>query len=101
MESSGVPGRIHISEASAALLGDAFELESRGPIEVKGKGTMSTFFVVHARRASLVQDDRGAAGTTGRFCPMCHHRRRQLRESNSSSRPLNQRGASRVLGSLQ
>jgi adenylate cyclase len=46
MESSGVPGRIHLSEATAALLRDAFELEDRGPIEVKGKGTMTTFLLV-------------------------------------------------------
>ncbi len=49
MESSGIPGRIHLTEATASLLGEAFELESRGPIEVKGKGTMNTFLVLAAK----------------------------------------------------
>jgi class 3 adenylate cyclase/HAMP domain-containing protein len=52
MESSGIPGRIHLSEATATLLGDAFELENRGPIEVKGKGTMTTYLIVGPRGTS-------------------------------------------------
>ena len=51
MESSGLPGRIHLSEATAALIADQFELENRGPIEVKGKGTMTTFLLVGPRHA--------------------------------------------------
>ena len=50
MESSGIPGRVHVSEVTAALLAENFELESRGPIEVKGKGTMSTFLLVGPKR---------------------------------------------------
>lgn len=45
MESAGVAGRVHVSEATAADLRDHFELEARGPIEIKGKGLMSTFLV--------------------------------------------------------
>jgi class 3 adenylate cyclase len=45
MESHGVPGAIHCTEASEALLRDAFVLEDRGIIEVKGKGPMRTFLV--------------------------------------------------------
>ena len=46
MESHGVPGRVHVSAETASRLGDAFRLEPRGPIEVKGKGRMETFFVL-------------------------------------------------------
>jgi class 3 adenylate cyclase len=49
MESHGEPGRIQISAATAARLGDAFKLESRGNIPVKGKGEMETFFVLERR----------------------------------------------------
>lgn len=45
MESHGVPGRIHVSSATYLLTRDEFEFEPRGPIEVKGKGTMKTWFV--------------------------------------------------------
>ena len=45
MESHGVPGRIHVSAATYLLCKDDFEFESRGPIEVKGKGTLETWFV--------------------------------------------------------
>jgi class 3 adenylate cyclase len=49
MESSGVPGQIQVSAATHALLTDRFTFEARGPIEVKGKGTMETFMLVAHR----------------------------------------------------
>ncbi len=45
MESTGVPGRIQVSEAVQLLLKDQFELEERGEIEVKGKGKMRTYLL--------------------------------------------------------
>ena len=38
MESLGVPGRVQVTHAMADRLGRSFDLEARGPIEVKGKG---------------------------------------------------------------
>lgn len=49
MESHGEPGRVQISERTAALLGDEFELEPRGAIDVKGKGLMQLFFLGERR----------------------------------------------------
>lgn len=45
MESTGLPGRIQVSEATQALLAGQFELEERGEIEVKGKGKMRTYLL--------------------------------------------------------
>jgi len=45
MEKYGAPGRIHVSAATRALLGDKFCFEPRGEIEVKGKGLMETYFL--------------------------------------------------------
>jgi adenylate cyclase len=45
MESYGVPGRIQATEATRRHLGAAFLLETRGAIDVKGKGVMSTWFL--------------------------------------------------------
>ncbi len=45
MESTGQPGRVHVSEQTAALLGGEYELESRGTIEVKSLGEVETYFV--------------------------------------------------------
>ena len=45
MASQGVPGRIQVSAATAELLRPTFDLESRGAIEVKGKGTVETWFL--------------------------------------------------------
>ncbi len=45
MESTGVPGRVHISAVTRELLGDEFRYEPRGMIQVKGKGQMETFFL--------------------------------------------------------
>jgi class 3 adenylate cyclase/CheY-like chemotaxis protein len=46
MESSGVPGRIQVSAATRHALGEAFLFEPRGPIAVKGKGLMETYFLL-------------------------------------------------------
>lgn len=45
MEKYGEPGRIHVSAATCALLGDRYRFEPRGMIEVKGKGKMETYFL--------------------------------------------------------
>jgi len=45
MEKYGTPGRIHVSTATRNLLGGQFRFEPREPIEIKGKGTMETFFL--------------------------------------------------------
>ena len=46
LESHGVPGRIHISSTTRALLGDRYLFEDRGEIELKGKGATSTHFLL-------------------------------------------------------
>ena len=45
MESHGVSGRIQLTDSTGRLLGAPFALEQRGPIEVKGKGEMHTWFL--------------------------------------------------------
>lgn len=45
MESTGETGRVHVSENTARLLPPTFELEERGMVEVKGAGSMLTYFV--------------------------------------------------------
>lgn len=45
MESTGEPGRIHVSVNTAELIRNDFKLESRGSIEVKSLGQVETFFV--------------------------------------------------------
>ncbi|WP_416545111.1 adenylate/guanylate cyclase domain-containing protein [Limnohabitans sp. DCL3] len=45
MESTGEPGRIHVSVNTANLIKNDFKLESRGSIEVKSLGQVETFFV--------------------------------------------------------
>jgi adenylate cyclase len=45
MESYGLPGQIHVSAATRQALGDAFRFEPRGSLEIKGKGSMETYFL--------------------------------------------------------
>ncbi len=49
MERHGVAGRIHVSQETAAQLSDRFVLEARGPVEVKGKGSLHTHFLTGVR----------------------------------------------------
>jgi adenylate cyclase len=45
MESHSLPGRVQVSAATRLALGDRFDFERRGTIEIKGKGMMETFFL--------------------------------------------------------
>lgn len=47
MESSGTPGRIHVSHQVYELLKECFQFEERGIISVKGKGEMKTYWLVN------------------------------------------------------
>jgi class 3 adenylate cyclase len=46
LEEHGVPGRVHISDTTALLVAERFELEPRGTIELRGHGPMATYLVV-------------------------------------------------------
>jgi adenylate cyclase 9 len=46
MDSTGVEGRVQVSEESKKLLEEFFAFEERGEIPVKGKGTITTFLCV-------------------------------------------------------
>jgi class 3 adenylate cyclase len=49
MESTGVPGKINISNATRALVAGFFETEARGLVAAKGKGDMEMFFLTGIR----------------------------------------------------
>jgi class 3 adenylate cyclase len=51
MESHGVEDGIQVTEATRALLGDAYHCEPRGTVAVKGKGEMRTWLLVGRRSA--------------------------------------------------
>jgi len=61
METFGVPGRIHVTEQVYLRIKDKYIFEERGPIQVKGKGEMTTCLLVgrsnqradHLNQASL------------------------------------------------
>ena len=52
MESHGIAGRIQVTDAVRQRLDEAFLLEKRGPIEVKGKGEMVTW-LLNGRRSAV------------------------------------------------
>ena len=51
LETAALPGRIQVSATVADALGDAFELEPRGAIELKGKGSMQAYFLLGRKNA--------------------------------------------------
>jgi class 3 adenylate cyclase len=46
LETTALPGHIQVSTAVAGALEDAFELEARGAIELKGKGSTEAYFLL-------------------------------------------------------
>ena len=53
MESTGEPGKIQVSQATYECLNSEFVLESRGVIDIKGKGEMRTWFLIGRRAAAV------------------------------------------------
>ncbi|HEV3497606.1 MAG TPA: adenylate/guanylate cyclase domain-containing protein, partial [Actinomycetes bacterium] len=45
METTGIPGCIQVTERTRALLDGRYRFQERGRIQVKGKGTMRTYFL--------------------------------------------------------
>ncbi|XP_033012755.1 uncharacterized protein LOC117050916 [Lacerta agilis] len=58
MESTSLPQKIHISSATylALLEDDAYDIELRGEIEVKGKGKMKTYWLLGNKNYSIQND---------------------------------------------
>ena len=52
LETTAPPGRIQVSEPVAEALGDAFEVEPRGEVELKGKGPTEAWFLLGRRAPS-------------------------------------------------
>jgi class 3 adenylate cyclase len=50
MESSGLPDRIQVTEATHQALAPVFDFEPRGEVEVKGKGRLLTWFLLGRKR---------------------------------------------------
>ncbi|MBI3173884.1 MAG: adenylate/guanylate cyclase domain-containing protein [Chloroflexi bacterium] len=49
MESHGLPGRIQVSEAVYHCLREEYRFEERGPLTVKGRGEMTTYWLMGRR----------------------------------------------------
>ncbi|XP_026219406.1 guanylate cyclase soluble subunit beta-2 [Anabas testudineus] len=66
MESHGVPDHIHLSGSTYRELKDAeFNIQERGQIEVKGKGLMTTYFLLENQ---LLSDDSIMGREDGGIC---------------------------------
>ena len=49
MESHGTAGKIQVTEDAKRVLGDAFQFERRGTVEIKGKGAMELYYLTGRR----------------------------------------------------
>lgn len=60
MQTTSLPGRVHISSDAKALLSlDRYHVESRGLVWVKGKGNMETYWLsdkVEATQVKLMEE---------------------------------------------
>jgi class 3 adenylate cyclase len=53
LEKAGVPGRVHVSEATKTLTQTDFTYEPRGVMELRGVGPMTTYLAVAPKPAAL------------------------------------------------
>ncbi len=52
LEQTGVAGRVHVSEQTRRLADDGFGFEPREPMELRGVGLMTTYFVIDGSAGS-------------------------------------------------
>ncbi|XP_046380373.2 guanylate cyclase soluble subunit beta-2-like [Haliotis rufescens] len=74
MESHGVPGRIHVSPTTfRCIRNKGYQLKKRGQIQVKGKGEMTTYFLVGDKNRRVVEpdDDFTSLSVDSDFCSDC------------------------------
>ena len=64
MESSGVPGRIQVTEETYRRLSATYEFECRGELDIKGKGRMRTYFLVGRLLNDLEPEEEASQGTS-------------------------------------
>ena len=64
MESSGAPGRIQVTEETYRRLAGTHRFECRGQIDIKGKGLMTTYFLI-GRQSSGMPDMVGPYAPNG------------------------------------
>ena len=57
LEFHGVPGLVHVSASTRQNLSDVFDVEPRGPMQLRGYGPMETYTIA-GRRASESRDPR-------------------------------------------
>ena len=62
MESHAPPGAIQVTERTHERLRSAYELEPRGPIDIKGKGPMSAYLLVGRRDGRVATADLAPRG---------------------------------------
>ena len=70
MESHAPPGAIQVTERARQRLAHGYAFQSRGPIDVKGKGAMTTYLLVSRRDEQVAgtrrENERGAVGSRTR-----------------------------------
>jgi hypothetical protein len=50
---NGEPGGIQVTEATYARIKDAYVLESRGTVAIKGKGDMNTYWLIRKQSSAV------------------------------------------------
>ena len=87
METTGEPLKIHTSETCKSLLDKigGYSLEARGAVEVKGKGTMTTFWLTGEDSVNMRRREKTAVSV--------------LRSSANTLQPFSQNGFLRSLSS--
>jgi class 3 adenylate cyclase len=54
MESHGVPGEIQVAEATFECLKHQYNFQRRGIIKIKGKGQITTYFLIGRKLESVL-----------------------------------------------
>lgn len=92
MESNSLPMKIHISQTTKELIGDEYQIEERGEVQIKGKGNMKTYWLTAKEGRKLLTEritlqtlDNPIEEMSRAFTPSIRSGSRMSRRASSSS----------------
>jgi adenylate cyclase len=62
LESHGLPGRIHVSAQTSQMLADLYDIEARGPVNLRGIGKVRTAFLTGRKMGVRLESRRQRVG---------------------------------------
>ncbi|GFU26457.1 hypothetical protein NPIL_393721 [Nephila pilipes] len=85
MDSTGLPNHIQVTEEVYNLLKDTYVFQCRGIVKVKGKGDMTTYFLIRKKQPNEMQQNEPPISNSEKNLSPCHNNQKENSTTSLSS----------------